>query len=149
MNKYLGGLILAPALVLGSAPVMADKHGMGMGECTVEIKRTEVSFIITIGGGEGTLTCKDGVRHDFRVGGLKVGASGGIAKSDMVGTVTGLKTLTDFNGTYSETKAQASVAKGSNVMDLANSKGVMMSLRGKSGGFDVQLAAGGMKVTLE
>jgi len=149
MNKYLGGLILAPALVLGSAPVMADKHGMGMGECTVEIKRTEVSFILTVGGGSGTLICKDGVRHDFRVGGLKVGASGGIAKSDMIGTVTNLKSLADFNGTFTETKAQASVVKGKNVMDLANGNGVLMSLRGKSGGFDVQLAAGGMKVTLE
>ncbi len=147
MNKYLGGLFLAPVLALGSAPVMADKHGMGNPDCTVEISRKEMGFIVTIGGGSGTLNCK-GQMHKFRVGGLKVGAAG-LSGSDAVGEVYGLKTLADFNGTYSETKAQITVGKGKSVMDMANDKGVTMRLRGKSGGLDAQLAGGGMKVTLE
>ena len=147
MKKYLGGIFLAPVLVIGSAPVLADKHGMGEPDCTVEISRKEMGFIVTIGGGSGTLNCK-GQMHKFRIGGLKVGAAG-LAGSDAVGEVYGLKNISDFNGTYSETKAQITVAKGQNVMDLANEKGVKMRLRGKSAGLDAQLAGGGMKITLE
>jgi hypothetical protein len=145
MNKRLGALLLGPALVLGSSVVLADSHMKP--DCTVDISRTEVGFIVTIGGGSGTLTCA-GKTHKFRIGGLKVGAAG-IASSSATGEVFGLKKLADFNGTYSETKAQATVGKGKNVMDLANDKGVRMHLRGTSEGVDMQLAGGGLKVTLE
>ena len=79
--------------------------------------------------------------HKFRVGGLKVGGAG-LSGSDAVGEVYGLKNLSDFNGTYSETKAQVTVAKGASVMDLANERGVKMRLRGKSAGLDAQVAGG-------
>ena len=139
--KYLGGLFLAPALMLANGAAQAEMN------CTIELKRTEIGFIVSIGGGGGTLTC-DGQAHKFRVGGLKFGAAGA-AGSDAVGEVNGLNKLSDFNGTYSETKAQATVGKGQNVMDLANSNGVQLHLRGKSSGLDMQLAAGGLKITLE
>lgn len=137
--------LAAPVLMLAaSSTVLADAHGM---KCSVSISRTEVGFIVSIGGGSGTLTC-DGKSHRFRIGGLKLGAAGA-AGSDAAGEVMGLTKLEDFNGTYSETKAQATVVKGQNVMDLANDKGVTMRLRGKAEGFDMQLAGGGLKVTLE
>ena len=45
MKKYLGGIVLAPVLVIGSAPVLADKHGMGEPDCTVEISRKEMGSV--------------------------------------------------------------------------------------------------------
>jgi hypothetical protein len=134
-----------PVLILaGSSTALADAHGM---KCSVSISRTEIGFIVSIGGGGETLIC-DGKSHRFRMGGLKLGAAGA-AGSDAVGEVMGLAKLEDFNGTYSETKAQATVVQGQNVMDLANDKGVTMRLRGKTAGLDMQLAGGGLKVTLE
>ena len=146
IKKYVSGLVLGPALLLGAQAAVAEEN-LGEPDCTIHLKRTEVSFIISIGGGRGSITC-DGVTHSFRVGGLKLGGAG-IAGSDASGEVYGLTTLADFNGTYSETKAQATVFKGKNVLDLANSNGVRIRLHGTTEGLDLQLAGGGLKMTLE
>lgn len=135
----------APVLLLtASSSVLAASHGMM--ECRVNISRTEVGFIVKVGGGSGTLVCPDEVRR-FRVGGFQVGGAG-LSGARMTGTVK-LKDIADFEGRYSRGEASITTIKGGGSTTLTNSKGVEMTLSLDSSGASATLGGGGMTLTFE
>ena len=105
------------------------------------------AFIVGVEGGRGVLTYK-GKQYPLRIGGVSAGATIGISKAELVGTVTGLRNVSDIEGTYSAGSASLAIAGGRRTAQLRNSKGVVMNLRGRQIGFEFSLDLSGMQVSL-
>jgi hypothetical protein len=113
----------------------------------VRITVTKAGFIVGVGGGTGTLTFK-GKRYPLRVGGISAGTIG-VARTDLVGTASNLRTAEDIAGAYSGVSAGLAIAGGRKVARLQNSNGVVLELRGRQVGFDVSLDLGGLTISIQ
>lgn len=89
-----------------------------------------------------------GVKHRFHVSGLSV-ADVGAMKINAVGEVYNLRTLADFDGTYAAVSAGASLGGGAGIEYLRNQNGVVIKINSTSQGFNVHLAADGMRIKLQ
>ncbi len=133
--KVTGGVLLAVSLLVGGLTRAADID-KPVGEVTIEEKQ----FGLVLGGseGSGTLTFK-GKKYSFNIKGLSAGLNVGISKMSAVGEVYALQDVSKFPGTY--TKLEASVAVGGGVggQRLQNENGVIMNLRSRTKGLDLNL----------
>lgn len=144
--KMTGPILLAATLLVSGLALAADAK-QPVGSVSIEEKQ----FGIILGGstGSGTLTFK-GKKYPFKLKGLSAGANIGISKMSAVGAVYDLKQVADFAGTY--TKFESSVALGGGVggLHLKNEHGVIMNLRSRTKGLDLNIGSmSGMTVTLE
>ncbi len=147
--KLVAGLLLMmPALVLGAGHEKMAKYPVGKLKCNITINKTEVGFIVGVGGGHGMLQCEDMGSHKFRVGGFQIGSLG-LAGATMTGRVYGLNKLSDFNGTYNRGEASISAIAGKGTMTLKNQNGVYMTLSMSTAGAKANLGGGGLRLTLE
>ncbi len=134
-RKITGGILLATSLLVGGLAVAADKD-KPVGKVTI----AEKQFGLILGGSEGggKLTFK-GKQYPFTLKGLSAGLNVGASKMSAVGEVYAMKKVSDFPGTY--TKLEASVAMGGGVggLRLQNENGVIMNLRSRTKGLDLNL----------
>jgi hypothetical protein len=113
---------------------------------TVRITATKAGFIVGVGGGSGTLTFH-GKTYPLSVGGISVGTIG-IAKFELVGRASNMRSPQDIAGAYSAVSASLAVAGGAKTAQLQNSKGVILELRGKQVGFEASLDLSGIEISL-
>jgi hypothetical protein len=97
--------------------------------------------------GSGQLDYK-GAPHAVKVSGLSV-VDVGAAKIDATGSVYHLKSLKDFNGTYTTFAAGATIAGGGGVAYLKNQNGVVIKLNSTSSGLRFNLSANGVRLTVQ
>ena len=146
VRKMTGHVLLATTLLVGGLALAADAK-QPVGQVSIEEKQ----FGLLLGGstGGGTLTFR-GKKYPFKLKGLSAGLNVGISKMSAVGAVYDLKKVSQFPGTY--TKFEASVALGGGVggLHLKNENGVIMNLRSRTKGLDLNLGnMSGITVTME
>jgi hypothetical protein len=146
VRKMTGHVLLATTLLVGSLALAADAK-QPVGQVSIEEKQ----FGLLLGGstGGGTLTFR-GKKYPFKLKGLSAGLNVGISKMSAIGAVYDLKKVSQFPGTY--TKFEASVALGGGVggLHLKNENGVIMNLRSRTKGLDLNLGnMSGITVTME
>lgn len=115
---------------------------------TIEFEVYKAGFIVGVSGGSGTLHYK-GKSYPVKIGGVSLGATIGASKAEMIGSVKGLKTLADIEGTYSALQAGVAVAGGAKATELKNSKDVVLSVKGKQIGLEFSLDLNGMEISLK
>lgn len=115
----------------------------------MEITKTELGFIISIGGGRGVLKFK-GHEYPLRVGGLGVGGAG-IHSTTVTGDVYNMENASDIEGTYGEARAGITLVGASRgVRRLENNRtGVIMTLGGTAAGVRLNIGASGTRITME
>lgn len=114
---------------------------------TIEINSTQMAFIISGQAGGGVLNYA-GNDYEFDIGGLGVGGIG-IQNIDAEGTVYNLDTLKDFNGTYLQGRAGVTVGAGKGVLELSNSKCVVIELNSSTEGVALSVGLDGMSIKLK
>ena len=154
MRKVLLALVLlgllVAALALGaptSARATEQQTYEPVGQ--VELSKTEVGFLISVGGGRGVLKFQ-GHEYPFRVGGLGIGGTGAHSVN-VTGDVYNLENVSDFEGRYGEVRGGVTlVGAHRGARQLENPRtGVIMTLRGTAEGVRLNLGAGGMRVSME
>ncbi len=114
---------------------------------TVEIKSTQVAFLVSGKTGGGVLEFK-GVEYPFKILGLGVGGME-VQKINAVGAVYNLKDISQFPGTYVEAQAGATVGeKSKGWMSLSNKHGVIMELKFSGEGVALSVGSDGMIVSM-
>jgi len=97
--------------------------------------------------GSGELTFK-GRTYPVKVDGISVGTVG-VSRADAKASVYNLKSLEDFNGTYTTVGVGATVAGGGFAVAMRNQRGVELHLVGTTQGLDFKFALEGVKVRIE
>jgi len=138
--KYLLAVLTAALLLMIPLESYADSG-------SVHLKISKVGFIVGVGGGTGTLSFK-GKHYRLNVGGVSAGTIG-VAGAELVGTASNLHSPEDIVGTYSAASAGIAVAGGVKGATLQNSKGVILTLRGRQVGFEASLSLSGMTIDLQ
>ena len=116
-------------------------------DATIQLSGGSIAAGVGVSWGSGTLTYK-GKRYPVSVDGLSVG-SVGISRATAAGTVTNLKSLDDFNGTYTAVGAGAAVAGGGSISTMQNQNGVRVTLRATSRGIKFTLGAAGVSMHIK
>ncbi len=145
VRKITGGILLATSLLLSGLAVAADID-KPVGKVTI----AERQFGLVLGGstGSGTLTFK-GKKYPFRLSGLSAGLNVGISRMSAVGEVFALKKVSDFPGTYTVLAAGVAVGGGVGGLRLQNENGVIMNLRSRTKGLNLNLGnVTGLTVTM-
>jgi lipid-binding SYLF domain-containing protein len=101
-----------------------------------------------VGGSVGSGVLNFGGRtYPLNIGGLSAGLTFGASKTTLTGTARNLRTASDITGTYTAIGAGATVAGGGRIIELRNSRGVVLSLGGASVGLSFDLDLSGMEIT--
>ena len=99
-------------------------------------------------GGSGTLVYQ-GKRYPLNIGGVSLGATFGASKAELSGTVLNMTKPSDISGTYGATEAGYALVSGRKTARLKNAKGVVLVLRGRQVGLEVQLDLSGLQIALK
>lgn len=146
-RKMTGGLLLATSMLVSGLALAADVVKQPVGKISI----AEKQFGLLLGGSTGSGTLKfHGKSYPFRLEGLSAGLNVGVSKMSAVGEVYDLKKVSQFPGTY--TKLEASVALGGGVggLRLQNENGVIMNLRSRTKGLDLNLGnVTGLTITMK
>ena len=140
--RYCFAMMMAMVVAGLSAP----SHAQTTGSVVVEV--TKAGFIVGVGGGRGVLSFQ-GRRYPFTVGGLGLGATVGVSKTQLVGRASNLRQPSDFAGTYTAFGGGAALAGGVAGVRLQNAKGVVLELQGRKVGFELSVAVSGATVTMQ
>ena len=146
MRQLVVGLMVAAALSLPLSTALAKAKAKGP-DATLELSQGSVAAGIGFSWGGGTLTYR-GKRYPVSVDGLTVG-SVGISRATASGSVTNLKSLDDFNGTYTAVGAGAAVGGGASIATMQNQNGVRITLRSRSQGVKFTLGASGVSMQIK
>ncbi len=114
---------------------------------TVHVEIAKAGFIVGIGGGRGTLVLQ-GRRYPLSVGGLSFGATIGASKAELVGRAYNLRRPSDIVGTYTAVGGGVAVGGGASVIRLQNAKGVVLDLRGRTIGLELNANVSGVEIGL-
>ncbi len=115
---------------------------------TIEFKVFKVGFIVGAGGGSGTLFYQ-GQSYPLNIGGISLGLTIGVAQAQLHGEVYNLTNPADIQGTYNAVSASYAFVGGGKTASLKNSRGVVLKVRGKQVGLDLNLSLGGLSINLE
>ncbi|HEY2774176.1 MAG TPA: hypothetical protein VGK20_09015 [Candidatus Binatia bacterium] len=137
------GAMLALGAVLWT-PAAAHAGATG----TISFNIYKAGFIVGGSGGSGILHY-DGKTYSLGIGGVSLGATIGVSKAELIGTVYNLKHVSDIAGTYTATTAGVALAGGPKEADLTNSKGVELKVKGKQIGLEFSLDLSGMQIELK
>lgn len=130
------------------APEPSPAPEAAAGPATIEFEIYKAGFIVGVSGGRGTLHF-EGRGHPLKIGGVSVGATAGVSKAELTGSVANLQSLADIEGTYTATQAGIALGGGEKITRLKNSRGVVLEVRGKQIGIEVSLDLNGLEITLE
>ena len=144
VRKMAGPALLATTLLVSSLALAANARKPSG---TVTINETQFGLIIGGSTGGGTLKFK-GKTYPFRIGGLSVGATVGIARVAAVGEVYDLKDVSKFPGTYTALNAAIALGGGVGGVQMQNENGVIMRLESRTQGVRFNLSTGGVTVTM-
>ena len=133
------------ALAVTFAPGLAAPGWAATGTVYVEIAKA--GFIVGIGGGRGTLVFQ-GRRYPLSVGGLSFGATIGASKADLVGRAYNLRRASDIAGTYTAVAVGAAAGGGVSTIRLQNARGVVLDLRGRNIGLELNANVSGVEIGL-
>jgi len=144
MRQLALGLMVAATLNLPLSTALAKGKAP---DATLQLSQGSVAAGIGFSWGGGTLTYQ-GKRYPVSVDGLSVG-SVGIARATASGSVYNLKSLDDFNGTYTAVGAGAAVAGGGSISTMQNQNGVRVTLRATTKGIKFTLGAAGVSMHIK
>jgi hypothetical protein len=144
MRQLALGLMVAATLALPFSTAQAKAKAP---DATLQLREGSVAAGIGFSWGGGTLTFR-GKRYPVKVDGLSVG-SVGISRATASGSVYNLKSLNDFNGTYTAVGAGAAVAGGGSVSTMQNQNGVRINLRATTQGVKFTLGAAGVNLQIQ
>ncbi|WP_186419457.1 hypothetical protein [Bosea sp. CS1GBMeth4] len=138
----------AAALMLVTAPALAQPRTLGPQTGTVRIEQISVAFLASGELGGGTLTWR-GRTYPISVGGLGIG---GIGASRVLasGRVYGLTDRADFAGAYVQLKEGWALGRaGQGRLWLKNDKGVTISLDTRRQGLQATIGADGVVIAFK
>jgi hypothetical protein len=150
--RHLTVSMLTCAL-LGGAAFAADQPAdpsadtSGAPDATVNLTGGSVAAGIGFVWGSGDLDYQ-GAKHKFKLSGVSVVDVGG-AHITATGNVYHLKSLADFNGSYTTLTAGLTVAGGGSVAILRNDHGVVIKLSSTTEGLRFNLSADGINIKLK
>src|SRR5437773_9143306 len=145
MRRSLMGLAIIGAVLLVAQIGRAAEEKKP--DATVKMSGKSVAAGVGFSWGSGVLTYQ-GKDYPFSVSGLSAGNIGA-GSADLTGDVFNLKTVDDFNGTFTSVGAGATVAGGGGAMSMRNQNGVVMNVVGTSKGLTFKLGVDGLKIELK
>jgi hypothetical protein len=131
------------ALAATFAPVATPPSWAATGSVTFDIFKA--GFVVGVGGGSGTLVF-NGRRYPLTVGGLSLGAQIGASKASLVGRAYSLRRPADIVGTYTAVGAGAVMGGGASGIRLQNARGVVLELRGRNVGLELNANVSGVEI---
>ncbi len=128
------GVLLGMSLLVGGLALAAEQQPVG--KVTIEEKQ----FGLVLGGsvGGGTLTFQ-GKEYSFKLKGLSAGLNVGVSKMSAIGEVYDMTEVSKFPGTYTKFEASVALGGGAGGLRLQNENGVIMNLRSRTQGLDLNL----------
>jgi hypothetical protein len=129
-------------------PLGTLSHAQEQKPPEIYITFVNAGFIVGVSGGSGTLVYQ-GKRYPLTIGGVSLGATFGASKAQLSGTVQNLTKPSDISGTYGATEAGYAMVSGRKTARLKNTKGVVLVLRGRQVGLEVQLDLSGLQIGLK
>ena len=147
MSKTLLSTALAAVLIAGGLAVPASRAQDAAPDGALSLSGGAVAAGIGFTWGSGTLTYQ-GAPHAVKVSGLSV-VDVGAAKIDASGSVYHLKSLKDFNGTYTTFAAGATIAGGGGAAYLKNQNGVVIKLNSTSTGLRFNVSGSGVTLKVQ
>lgn len=129
-------------------PLSTSSYSQEQKPPEIYITFVNAGFIVGVSGGSGTLVYQ-GKRYSLKIGGVSLGATFGASKAELSGTVLNMNKPSDISGTYGATEAGYAVVSGRKTARLKNTKGVVLVLRGRQVGLEVQLDLSGLQVALK
>jgi hypothetical protein len=139
---------LRGSLVALAMAIMSVSAGPGWAATgTVHVEIAKAGFIVGVGGGRGTLVFQ-GRHYPLRVGGLSFGATIGASKAELVGRAYNLRRPSDITGTYTAVGGGVAVGGGASAIRLQNAKGVVLDLRGRTIGLELNANVSGVEIGL-
>lgn len=142
-NHHLRSGLVALAMIFASGLSTPGWAATG----TVSIEIAKAGFIVGVGGGRGMLVFQ-GRRYPLSVGGLSFGATIGASKADLVGRAYNLRRASDIAGTYSAVGVSAAAGGGASSIRLQNARGVVLELRGRNVGLELNANVSGVEIGL-
>jgi len=142
MRRLMIGVIVAGGLVAALAGLAAAQSQ----RATLKLSDGSVAAGIGFSWGKGTLTYA-GKTYPVKVEGLSVGEVG-LSRATAVGTVSNLKHLSDFSGTYVAVGAGATAAGGASVTVMRNQNGVVIEMTSTTQGASLKLGVDGVRLAL-
>ena len=119
----------------------------GAPDATVTFMGGQANYYASGGGGEGQINYK-GVKRNFMAVSAGVGGSGA-QQFKATGEVYHLKSLADFQGTYTAAKSGFTIFKGTIHERLENDKGVVIYVEGKTTGLASSTGVSKVTITLK
>ncbi len=136
-------LMVALVAMLGFVPMTTAQAE----NASIQFEVFRAGFIVGGQGGGGTLIYKD-KGYPIRVRGLSLGATIGVARAELVGEVSNLNTPQDVAGVYTAVGGAAVLAGGESTVEMVNSNGVRMRLRGRAIGLELSIDLSGMRIIM-
>ncbi|HEY1475484.1 MAG TPA: hypothetical protein VGF53_15520 [Pseudolabrys sp.] len=133
-------LIALTALAGASSAALADSG-------TISFTVLKAGFVVGGSGGSGTLTFH-GKSYPVSIGGLSYGFTFGASETRFHGTVSNINRPSDVSGVYAAGNVGAAVGRGAQAIVLANPKGAVLSLTGRSAGAIVSADLNGLAITV-
>ena len=143
----LTGLASTPGMAGEQPRYTAEDIAKSKPTATIEVESEQLRLLLGGARGKGVLHYQ-GKTYPFS---LKAVTAGGVAiqKSQAVGDVYFLKSISDFPGVYTAATIGAAVGKGVGGSQYQNQKGVFISVKSKSEGVGLSLGLGAVEVTLD
>jgi hypothetical protein len=138
----------AAIMLVALLPLATQSYAQEQKPAEIYITFVNAGFIVGVSGGNGTLVYQ-GKRYPLKIGGVSLGATFGASKAQLSGTVLNLNNVSDIAGTYGATGAGYALVSGRKTARLKNTKGVVLVLRGRQVGLEVQLDLSGLQVALK
>lgn len=135
------------AIALFAATVFVNVPAAAQTPAPIDITLYKGSFVFGIEGGSGTVYYQ-GRPYDLSIAGLSFGLSVGVSKADLHGHVYNLHRLEDIEGLYDAFQAGAAAVYGGKVVNVKNSRGVVIAVSGDSIGAEFNLDLNGIQVSL-
>jgi hypothetical protein len=148
-SAYARSFVGATAtLIVAAGALLFASIASAAPDAKIEFSLYKAGFIVGASGGNGTLTFQ-GKKYPMTVGGVSIGATIGASKADLVGEVYNIKRPSDIEGTFVAGQAGAALVAGGKVVELKNSKGVVIMVKGVQWGAELALDLSGMEVKLK
>jgi hypothetical protein len=142
--KRIMGFLTVVVLGLGLNAAQADDRTP---DATIKLSAGSFAVGVGVSWGSGTLTYQ-GKDYPISVSGLSVGDAG-VSKIEASGKIYNLKSLDDFNGTYTAVAAGATIGGGGGATAMRNQNGVDAELVATTQGLKLVLGTGGVEMKIK
>jgi len=142
MRRLVMALVVVGGLVAALAGLAVAQSGTG----TLSLTDGSVAAGVGFTWGKGTLTYA-GKTYPVKVEGLSLGEVG-VSRATAVGTVSNLKNLSEFSGTYVAAGAGATAAGGGDIAVMRNQNGVVIEVKSTTQGASLKFGVDGVRLTL-